>query len=268
MKSRTQIMERVREHYHQVELLGYDIVGIFLQGSQNYNLDDEFSDIDTKAIVLPSFEDLVSNKMPVSTTYIMENNEHIDIKDIRVMFKTILKQNINFVEILFTEYKLINPEYFSLFAPIYDIKERVSRYNDHAALNCMLGMAYEKQKALKHPYPGTIDKIEKFGYDPKQLHHIIRMFEFMVNYTNGEDYKTCLINNSGYQLKCVKRGCYSLEDAERLAFNFPEEMKNLRDFYVSNHIIYVDKEVEEIMNTIVASILRKSLYNDICKGEK
>ena len=85
------------------------MVGVFLQGSQNYNLQYEDSDIDTKAIILPKFNDFVLNNKPVSTTLILESNEHIDLKDIRLMFECFKKQNINFIEILFTEYYILNP---------------------------------------------------------------------------------------------------------------------------------------------------------------
>ena len=49
---------------HKQNLLrkGYkeeNILGIFAYGSQNYNLDTENSDWDTKAIIVPSFRDLV-----------------------------------------------------------------------------------------------------------------------------------------------------------------------------------------------------------------
>ena len=37
----------------------YNIIAIMCYGSQNYGLDTSNSDFDTKAIVLPSFEDLV-----------------------------------------------------------------------------------------------------------------------------------------------------------------------------------------------------------------
>jgi hypothetical protein len=48
-------MEQVKRHYDEAcKLLPEDrIVGVFLQGSQNYGLDYEGSDIDTKCIVLP-----------------------------------------------------------------------------------------------------------------------------------------------------------------------------------------------------------------------
>ena len=51
------IMAKVQEHYD--EALKYfpedRIVGIFAQGSPNYGLDYEDSDVDTKLIVLPTF---------------------------------------------------------------------------------------------------------------------------------------------------------------------------------------------------------------------
>jgi predicted nucleotidyltransferase len=98
------IMKRVQEHYD--EALQYfpeeQIVGIFLQGSQNYDLDYEGSDVDTKLIVVPSFKDICLNRKPISTTHVRENNEHIDWKDVRKYVEEFRKQNLNFLEILFT----------------------------------------------------------------------------------------------------------------------------------------------------------------------
>lgn len=55
-QKRQKIMARMREHLVPVlEHCRGGWVGLFLQGSQNYNLDYEGSDIDTKAIMLPSF---------------------------------------------------------------------------------------------------------------------------------------------------------------------------------------------------------------------
>ena len=83
------IFDRLKEHYNHLVEKGYDIVCLTLQGSQNYNLDtygpDYTSDIDSKAIVLPNLNDIAHNRSPISTTLIMENEEHIDVKDIRIM---------------------------------------------------------------------------------------------------------------------------------------------------------------------------------------
>ena len=93
------IMDRVREHYNEaLEYFPEDrIVGIFYQGSGNYGLDYEGSDVDTKLIVTPTFEDIAMNKKAVSTTHIRENEEHIDFKDIRLYIQTFRKQNLNFL---------------------------------------------------------------------------------------------------------------------------------------------------------------------------
>ena len=109
------VMKRVMEHYDTAVELGYEVVGIFLQGSQNYKLDIEGSDVDTKAIVLPKFEDIVLNRAPVSCTHVMDDGAHMDIKDIRLMFNEFKKANINFVELLFTDYYFVNNIYKSVF---------------------------------------------------------------------------------------------------------------------------------------------------------
>jgi predicted nucleotidyltransferase len=106
-------MDKVREHYNEaLEYFPEDrIVGVFLQGSQNYGLDVFNSDVDTKLIITPTFEELVFNKSPHSTTHIRANDEHIDFKDIRLYMLTFRKQNLNFLEILYTPYKIVNPKY-------------------------------------------------------------------------------------------------------------------------------------------------------------
>ena len=56
------------------------------------------------------------------------------------MFECFKKQNINFVELLFTQYYVLNPIYEELFAPMLDNAEKIARYNNYARVNCMCGM--------------------------------------------------------------------------------------------------------------------------------
>ena len=155
------IFDRLKSDFDYVASLGYKVLGVFLQGSQNYGLDYNGSDIDTKAIVVPAFEDFALNKKPDSTTLILPSNEHVDVKDIRLMHECFKKQNINFIEILFTKYRYMNPDYETLYRPMFDNNERIEHYNNYAAINCMAGMVYEKHKAMEHPYPTLIEKIKK-----------------------------------------------------------------------------------------------------------
>ena len=175
---RKYIMNNLKEKWDYLKNNDYKVVALFLQGSQNYNLDvyddDYKSDIDAKAIVLPSLKDIVLNKTPISTTIVLENNEHIDVKDIRVMKDMFIKQNISYIELLFTKYYIIDENYKDYFEKLFSMRNEIASINRNQFIKCFKGMSMEKLKAMEHPYPTIIDKINKYGYDPKQLHHIVR----------------------------------------------------------------------------------------------
>lgn len=257
------IQQRIESDYQYVESLGYKVLGVFLQGSQNYGLAYEGSDIDTKCIVLPSFEDFCLNKKPTSTTLVLPSNEHIDLKDIRLMFDCFKKQNVNFVEILFTQYRKLNPEFEKLYMPMFDNAEVIARYNNYAFINCMAGMSMEKYKALEHPYPTLVEKIEKYGYDPKQLHHIVRMNEFVIRYIDGESYSDCLASKKAEYLIDIKRGCHTLEEARQIAKSMLDDTIRRKVAYMENNPLAINKFVEELMNEVLISILKKSFVLEL-----
>ena len=188
------IMKRVQEHYD--EALQYfpedQIVGIFLQGSQNYELDYEGSDVDTKLIVVPTFKDICLNKKPVSTTQIRENDEHIDWKDVRKYIEEFRKQNLNFLEILFTEFYILNPMYADEWNRLVEAREFIAHLNPFRAVKSMKGIAHEKYAAMEKPYPSKLAIIEKYGYDGKQNSHLERVDDYLERYIAGESYEACL----------------------------------------------------------------------------
>lgn len=244
---------------------------LVIQGSQNYGLDiytEEYkSDIDTKMLVIPSLEDIVYNKKPISTTYILPNNEHTDIKDIRLYFDNFKKQNINFVEILFSNYYIINPKYQDLWDELIKNRENIAHYNYNQTLRCIAGMSMEKKKALCHPYPTIKEKIDKYGYDGKQLHHIIRMNDFIYAYTRNKLYKECLTYLPHKELMMeAKLNKFSLEKALELAEFFDNQTKEMKDFYL--------KEPEEInqdalntLNKVQYEVIKRKIKTDIIQEE-
>lgn len=188
------VSERMDEHMDEALTLfsGDRIVGLFLQGSQNYGLDLPTSDVDTKLIVVPTFKDIALNRKPVSTTHVRKNDEHIDLKDIRLYIETFRKQNLNFLEILFTDHFLVNSLYADQWARLVHAREQIARMNPHRAVKSMKGIAMEKFHAMEHPYPTKLDLIEKYGFDGKQVHHLIRVDDYLTRYIAGESYKDCL----------------------------------------------------------------------------
>ncbi len=269
MSREKNIMKRVQEHYEYLKSKGYEIVFLALQGSQNYGLDvynnDYMSDIDTKAVILPSFEDFVYNRQPVSKTIVLDNNEHIDVKDVRVMFDMYKKQNINFIETLFTEFKITTPKYEKIVKILFDNAEEIAYINYNQALRCMAGMSKEKLKALQHPYPTIKDKIERFGYDPKQLHHILRMNDFIKKYAEGTPYKECLIpDNKEYLIK-IKKGILSEEDAVKLANITDEDTYKIKELKTGfgGKPDTVNQKGIDILDKVKFNILKSKFKEDI-----
>lgn len=265
----TYIFKRISEHYREIKDK-YEVIGIFLQGSQNYGLDiydeDYKSDIDTKAIILPTLKDIVSNATPISTTLVLDNNEHIDLKDIRIMFDTFKKQNINFIEILFTKFRIINPKYKDLWEQLIARREEIARLDYNKALNCQAGMSQQKLVALKHPYPTIIDKIKKYGYDPKQLHHIMRMNDFIKKYVMGEPYEKCLIPDNIDFLIRIKKGELDLSTAEMLAKVTNEETYRISKNYQLNEGI--NQSAVDLLEEIKYKAIERYLKNSLMPVEK
>lgn len=269
----TYIVQGLMRHIEEFEKCypNLEMFVLVLQGSQNYGLDlytDEYkSDIDTKILVIPSLEDIVYNRKPISTTHILSNNEHLDIKDIRLYFDNFKKQNINFVEILFSSYYIVNPKYKDLWSQLVADRELVAHYNYNQTLRCIAGMSIEKRKALCHPYPTIKEKIEKYGYDGKQLHHIIRMNDFIYAYTHNKLYKECLTYLPHKELMMeAKLNKFSLEKALELAEFFDNQTKEMKDFYL--------KEPEEInqdalntLNKVQYEVIKRKIKTDIIQEE-
>ena len=231
----------LQEHYEEACDLGHEVFAIVLQGSQNYDMDmytEEYcSDVDTKCIVLPTPEQLIRGTKPISETYERENKEHIDLKDIRLMFDCFKKQNVNYVEILFSDFYYVPEEYQAYWEELRCISEDITRAYPSQLLKTMSGMSMEKLKALKHPYPSLLDKIEKYGYDPKQAHTIVRMNDFVHRYLMGLSFKESMHPSPYIRKKLfdLKLGKYSLSDVEALCKDIDAETKQLKDDYIKEN---------------------------------
>lgn len=259
------IMARVQEHYNEAleHFEESHIVGIWLQGSQNYGLDLPTSDVDTKLIVTPSFKDIALAAKPVSTTHIRENNEHIDFKDIRLYIKTFRKQNLNFLEILFTPYFIINPLYKEEWKKLVIHREEIARMNPKRAIQSMKGVALEKYFAMEHRYPSKIEIIDKYGYDPKQLHHLARVREWMKRYQNGEPYEQCMYSKQVSFLMDMKMGKYTLEEAREMANEFKSDVEYMAEYCYNWYPDEEDIAMRELLEEVSYSIMKISVMEEL-----
>lgn len=266
------IMERMREHLQEAETLvpSKHIVGIFYQGSGNYGLDYEGSDVDTKCIVTPTFKDIALARKPMSTTHVRENDEHTDMKDIRLYVQTFRKQNLNFLEILYTPYQIFpNEQFFVQWKRLMDAREEITHYDPVRSVKSMMGIASEKFFAMEHHYPARMSWIEKYGYDPKQLHHLLRVSEYLDRYLAGEPYGDCLKTKQANYLKEVKQGLFCLEVAREIAEKTYEAIHEKCDKFIEAHKNDpIDHAVDELLDDVAYEIMKQSVQRDLLDVEK
>lgn len=259
------IMDRVREHYNEaLEHFPEDrIVGIVLQGSQNYLLDTEHSDIDTKLILTPTFEDIAMNRQPISTTYIRADNSHTDWKDIRLMLKTFRSCNLNFLEILFSKYRIINPLYTKEWNRLIQDNELIANYNPQKAVNTMRGIGRRKYEQMEHESPSHHNDIERYGYSPKELHHLLRIEEYIGRYISGESYASCLLSKKSEYLKKVKCGYYDLDTARIVANTAIANIDRVANVYVETHSHEPNKDVDALLDDVQYNIMKIAIKKEI-----
>lgn len=270
------IKSRLKAHYEYIESLDYEIVGVFLQGSQNYNLDiyesDYMSDVDTKCLVIPKLDNLIKGSAMVSTKYDFEG-EQIDVKDVRVMMEMWKKQNQSYIEILFTKYKLINPKYKSYVNEIIAMRDDITQMNIPQLARCISGMSKEKVCALEHEYPATIEKIKKFGYDPKQLASIIRLTHLIENlFWKDKKFGDAIIYQNGelrnYMID-VKKGKIELEEARKLAELYDTKTNAIKDDVVEQYgKDNFNSEICEKLETTIYELVRFGIISGVIEARQ
>jgi predicted nucleotidyltransferase len=215
-----------------------------LYGSQNYNLDTENSDVDTKAIILPTIEELLHYKK-VSNCFDIGTGQ-CDVKHIQLMFNNFLKQNINFLELLYTPYFVVNKEYKDLWCEVISIRNSLTTCNPRKMIHAAVGMGYQKYAALEKPFESKIPLIKKYGYDPKQLASMLRIDYFCQNYLQTNDFDSAIhpVDVARNTILSVKSEPPILEMARRTATSVMEHLDRAVDFVDKNYPKHTDEELE------------------------
>lgn len=230
------IMDRLKGDYELLTVTDeHDILGVFLYGSQNYEVDTEYSDIDTKAIIIPTVEEMIFGN--TKTTRIIElANGELTVFDIGSIHASIKKQNINFLEILFTNYYIINPKYQYLWEKMCYAAETIARANEYAAVQCINGCIINKTKKIFRSVPSNEDRVAKYGYDNKALADVIRLKEFMHRYIHGVDYASCLISeNTDFLIKIKTNPPYTVEEVKKIVEDISVEVNKMLHEYLETH---------------------------------
>lgn len=264
------LLSVLREQAESLESQGYTVAYISIYGSQNYGLDvntDEYqSDIDMKAVVVPTLDDLIRNSKPVSKVVDTAWGQ-CDIKDIRVYFETLLKANPAYIETLYTDYFYINPKFEVEFNKIRSMSDELMEALAPQFIKAMYGMLCEKAKAMCHPYPSIVHKIEKYGYDGKQLSHAYRLLVMMEDYFNKKKpLKECFYP-SGHTKGIIidmKLNKIPLEIAKERIEVFLEDGKTERDKFLSSvDSTKIDFSVKDSFLMLSQDIIKIKIVEEI-----
>lgn len=163
------IYERLQVHQNKVkDIYGDKLIYIAAVGSMNYNAFTETSDVDTKAILLPTFEDLVLNKT-VSTT-LQVDNEECSVKDIRTYISEVKKQGINILETLTTKYYISS----EIMNPLRDNAEKIAHLDCKQFVKSASGDCFHKLKLWTKSYIAFMNQ-ETDTVRFKDAYNIIRL---------------------------------------------------------------------------------------------
>lgn len=171
------IMKHLDAAVEKVRSMGYTPVYAALYGSQNYGLDiyaDAYqSDYDVKVVVMPTLHDLVFKGSQVSMTVEYDGGQ-IDVKDAISMTNVLCKMNPGYLEILLTPFYLVFPggEYMEELRNLLPqlLTERAAMF-----AKATHGHFQQKIQNAQKLTPSSEEKVRKYGYDGKQLHHALRL---------------------------------------------------------------------------------------------
>ena len=246
----TNVQERLAAHYEKAcEHYGEEnILGVFLYGSWNYGTNLPDSDVDTKCILIPDLYHLAIKPYEVKHLHI--DGEVCECMTIQHMVENWKKQNINFLEILYTVYYVVNPKFMpEWFDFITEWREALAHYDVKKAILSMGNQAL-------HTY-------KQDPTDFKKQMNTIRIYNSLVRLITNHNYQSCIHpqENEAQELRRIRlegadpttmariiEGLGEIIDDAELAAN---GMKNRWKF---NKIA-----VDEACNDFILSLIRKQL---------
>ncbi len=246
-----ELMNKIMNHKEAVlkKYPEYQILGIFLYGSQNYNIATEKSDVDTKAIIIPTVEQLAFKPVRVEIIEFGDGG-HCEIMSITHWVENLKKQNVNFVETLFTQYRWINPIYLDIWKETF-LEKREDIAN------------YDKDRMVKSICHQAINTLTRYDTG-KSLANGYRFRYFLYNKLKGVDYLKCIkvvnpLNEYLIELKLDKTvGLKSERDA---LINWFKMVKDQSYYVDETQKTILDKEITKITLSFIdeAEIKKKLL---------
>lgn len=245
--SNAKVMAKVFEHAKAVDELCEKTGGMRIMtalfGSQNYNLDTNQSDVDTKSIVIPNLKDWLWNEVHYDNIN-MPDGSHAEIKNVTAMFKQFIKGDINFLEILYTPYVDIAPGWEWFYEELTAQADNISRHNlfaqGHTWVSHCQQMRERTLTRLDNIDPSLSYNAKAFMNALRIKESCIRFFEFNRPFDESID-----MEDLREELLKIKMGYLDKDTIRDMCYDLDEWIVKF-DAYITNH--YTDKEVFDVKN--------------------
>lgn len=227
-------------------------------GSMNYGTFSEESDVDTKAIIIPTFESLVFDK-PESTTLHIED-EQCSVKDIRTYIHELKKQGISSLETLVTDYFLENYAFGYYVDYLRSLAEDICHYNEHNFVKSASGDLIHKSMRWNKEYSEYLKTNNDSNLCYKDAYNVVRLHDTIERYLKGMKFKytiDCGGNLNRDFLLRVKHGELGPQGTNDLVSYCCKNLPELSD-------CEVDRELESKLNTFTLNIIKETI-NEIHK---
>lgn len=239
----------------------YEVLFHALYGSQNYGLETATSDVDSKAIILLDLKDIIRRK-EISTKVDFSDGSQVDVKDVLNMFSNFKKMNINFLEILFSEWNWKNPSFKEELDELLNMREALALADTKRLVLASMGMAHNKLKALEKVTDRTKEQIKQYGYVGKELSHILRLENlvhalFEEGLTFAESLKTFTLHSKELVL-ASKASSLELKEARYLAESSVDRLKKYADSFEGG----IDKSILKSLDDLGERIVIKSIRDN------
>ena len=247
----TNVQERLAAHYKKAcEHYSEDhILGVFLYGSWNYGTNLPDSDVDTKCILIPDLYHLAIK--PYEVKHLDVDGEVCECMTIQHMVDNWKKQNINFLEILYTGYYIVNPKFIpEWFDFITEWREALAHYDVKKAILSMGNQAL-------HTYKQDSTNFKK------QM-NTYRIYLSLFRLINGSKYWDCIHfdGSQQIQLQIIRhQGCpsmsmdYALEWLKR----YIDDAEHLAKRYYKKYDSHSKTSIDEACNDFILSLIKKQL---------
>lgn len=246
-----------------------------LVGSHNYNLNTPESDMDYKIFVCPTFNDLYTGNSHSES--IIGHDADFDFHDIRKMDNLLYKANVNFLEVLFSQSVMINPQLQPVtkkqVEELFGMKHDIAKMNLPYLYHACIGMHHNKMKYLEKGTSGTQYLVDKFGFDTKQALHSYRILDFLERFAQNE------FNDFGQAIYYKEIGCARTSGHARdtllrikLGAFTKDEFINIAnqklDLIQSNANLYLDQKVDEQTHERLKQIIKTIVHTEMMHEQK